>query len=70
MKARNTFSRMLHQLGHSGSGFGSYYGSVHMSNCTGCPDCRCDEGGPSFEEARRDFRAMAKSKIGGSWYSP
>ncbi len=59
---RRTFSTMLHSLVH-GSGFQNYYGSVHKSNCTGCPDCRCHEG-PSHEEARRDFRAMLSS---GNW---
>ena len=68
MKTRNAFSRILRRLGRSGSWFGSYYGGVHLSNCTGCPDCRCQEG-PSLEEARRDFSAMVKAKTGGSWYS-
>ncbi len=63
---RQTFSKMFHQVGH-GSGFGSYYGDVQSSNCADCPDCRCGEG-PSFEEARKDFRATVKSKMGGSWY--
>jgi len=65
---RRTFSTMFRWLGH-GSAFGNYYGGVHRNNCTGCPDCRCVEG-PSHEEARRDFRAMVQTKIGGSWYSP
>ena len=62
---RRAFFNMLHWLGN-GSDFESYYGGVHRSNCTGCPDCRCDEGGPNHEEARRDFRAMLSS---GMWRS-
>ncbi len=60
MKARNTFSRILHQLGHSCSGFENYFAKVQSGNCHDCPDCRC-EGGPSLEEAKRDFRAMHQS---------
>ena len=62
MKARNTFSRILHQLGRSGSGFGSYFASIQSHNCQDCPDCRC-ENGPSVEEARKDYRVMHKLQI-------
>ena len=62
MKVRNTFSRMLHQLGR-GTGFGDYFANVQGSNCHDCPDCRCQDG-PSLEEAQRDFRAMLKTRIG------
>ncbi len=65
---RHTIPNLLHRIG-GGSEFGSYYGGVQSSNCTGCPDCPCGEG-PSLEEARRDFRAMLNTKIGGSWFSP
>jgi len=60
MKARNTFSRILHQLGRSCSGFGSYFASIQSNNCHDCPDCRC-ENGPSVEEARKDYLAMHHS---------
>ncbi len=56
---RHAFSTMVHWLGQ-GSDFRSYYGGVQRSNCTGCPDCRCNQG-PSHEEAQRDFRAMQNS---------
>jgi len=62
MKAINVFSRMLHQLGRSGSGFGHYFVNVQSSNCHDCPDCRCEDG-PSVEEARRDYRAMHRSLL-------
>jgi len=62
MKARNSFSRMWHQLGRNGSGFGSYFASIQSHNCHDCPDCLCEDG-PSVEEARKDYRAMNKVQI-------
>ena len=59
--AKKVLAAMLSLLGH-GSGFGSYYGGVQRSNCTGCPDCRCEDG-PSVDEARSDYRVMHQSPL-------
>ena len=66
--AKKVLAAMLHRIGY-GSEFGSYYSGIQKSNCAGCPDCPCDKG-PSLEEARRDFRVMLDTKIGGSWFGP
>ena len=60
--ARNAFSRMLHQLGRSCSGFGHYFTNVRIGNCRDCPDCRCEDG-PTVEEARMDYRAMHRAPL-------
>ena len=60
--ARNTFSRMLYQLGRSCSGFGHYFVNVQSGNCRDCPDCRCEDG-PTVEEARRDYQTMHRSQL-------
>ena len=59
---RNAFSRILHQVAHSCSGFGLYFANVQSGNCRGCPDCRCGEG-PSVEEARKEYLAMQRSLL-------
>ena len=58
---RHIFSTTVNWLG-SGSQFGSYYKGVQRGNCAGGPNPQCGTG-PSFDEARRDFRAMHKTGV-------
>ena len=57
--SRHAFSRIVGRIAHSCSGFGRYFINVQSSNCSGCPDCRCEEG-PSLEEALKDYRQLLR----------
>lgn len=57
----NAVSRIFRQVGHNCSDFGHYFMGIQRSNCTGCPDCQCEEG-PSIEEAKNEYRRILHSR--------
>lgn len=63
------FSRALHSVVQSCSGFGSYM--MHLQSR--CLDRKTNgdcEGGPSADEARRDYRAILEEAIRPFNYRP
>ncbi len=50
--ARNMFGRLIHTC----TEFASYTMNLQRSRCKVDPDCR---GGPTVDDARRDYRASA-----------
>ena len=56
---RHAVSRIVSRIAHNCSEFGRYFMNVQSSNCSGCPNCRCEEG-PSVEEAKIDYQAILR----------
>ena len=52
----------LDWLVHGCSEFGFYLMSLQSSHCTTQLSRRC-EGGPNFEEARRDYQEMLRARL-------